>query len=276
MLNTIAALPIVLGLLSYASATPIHHQEGSCSEPLIRKEWRNLTSTQKKDYIGAIKCLQAKPKEVTPDWLAPAAVTRYDDFTTAHILQTNTSHKVGHLLPWHRYYLSVYERALREECNYAGAVPYWDWTLDVATDESFFNSPVFDPINGFGGNGVFIPTSKNKSSKESFEIPGRTGGGCIQNGPFKDDIITLGPTSSLSGNPRCLNRDLSPYWARRYIGLNRTKVTLEKSTFGDFTFDAELGPPQIHSGIHGGGHSGVGGIMRDPYIVFGGVGRNGI
>ena len=120
MLNTRVTLSIVLGLLSYTSATPIQSHQGLCSEPLIRKEWRDLTSVQKQNYIGAIKCLQGKPKEVTPDWLAPAAVTRYDDFTTAHILQTNTSHKVGHLLPWHRYYLSVYEKALREECNYAG------------------------------------------------------------------------------------------------------------------------------------------------------------
>ena len=30
----------------------------------------------------------------------------------------------GQFLPWHRHFLQLYERALREECGYKGRSPY--------------------------------------------------------------------------------------------------------------------------------------------------------
>ena len=54
----------------------------------------------------------------------------------------------GHFLPWHRYFGATYEKALREECGYKGAQPYWDWTIDVASGKNFSDWEVFDSEYG--------------------------------------------------------------------------------------------------------------------------------
>jgi hypothetical protein len=55
-------------------------------------------------------------------------------------------------LPWHRYFLNLFEDALRTDCGYQGTQPYWDWNLDTA---DWSKSPIFDPVRGFGGNGAY-------------------------------------------------------------------------------------------------------------------------
>lgn len=167
-----------------------------------------------------------------------------------HIQQTFSIHYTGHFLPWHRYFVAVYEKALRTECNYTGAQPYWDWTLDVGSTSAYYASPVFDPKYGFGGNGPYV--AGNDSNP--FAVPGRTGGGCVGDGPFQNMTVRLGPQSSLEASPRCLHRDFSPYFAGRYLGLNQTQLTLNQGDYGWFARFVEGGPSFEASGIHGGGH----------------------
>jgi tyrosinase len=159
----------------------------------------------------------------------------------------------------------LYENALRNECGYRGAHPYWDWTLDTPAYQ-WDNSPLFHPVFGFGGNGPYLrPDAENPNP---FEVPGRTGGGCVRTGPFKDMVVRLGPQGDVSGNPRCLRRDFSPYFAGRYLGTNQTMLTINQPTFGHFARVMEGGPSFEASGIHGGGHYGVGGThgqMGDLY-----------
>lgn len=154
---------------------------------------------------------------------------------------------------------------MREECGYKGAQPYWDWTLDVDPPSNFPKSPVFDPVYGFGGNGPWL---KGNHADPSLDVPGRTGGGCIEDGPFKDLEIRLGPLDDLSGNPRCLIRDFSPSFAGRYLSMNQTQHTLSQPDFGHFTRTDDGEPSFDASGTHGGGHYGVGGTygqMGDLY-----------
>jgi tyrosinase len=175
-----------------------------------------------------------------------------------HILQ-------GHFLPWHRWFTALYEKGLRDECGYSGAQPYWDWTLDVTSVCKFGKSPVFDPVFGFGGNGPWVPSD---GANPGMDVPGRTGGGCVKNGPFKDMVVNLGPQGDLSGNPRCLKRDFSPSFAHRYLGMNQTKLTLDQPDYGTFDRVVEGGPSFDASGVHGGGHYSVGGTfgqMGDLY-----------
>lgn len=170
----------------------------------------------------------------------------------------------GHFLPWHRWFTALYEKGLREECGYEGAQPYWDWTLDVNPAWKFPKSPVFHGVFGFGSNGPFIPANESDPG----EVPGRTGGGCVEDGPFEKMTVRLGPLDDLSGNPRCLSRDLSPYFANRYLGINQLELTLSQSDFGHFTRVDDGGPSFDNSGLHGGGHYGVGGTygqMGDLY-----------
>ncbi|TFY74831.1 hypothetical protein EWM64_g9182 [Hericium alpestre] len=50
-------------------------------------------------------------------------------------------HFTGLFLPWHRWFVQAYETALKDQCGYTGASPYWNWTQDP------------DPASGLGGWG---------------------------------------------------------------------------------------------------------------------------
>lgn len=129
---------------------------------------------------------------------------------------------------------------------------------------SFVNSPLWDADIGFGGNGPFIEVPADNP----FDVPGRTGGGCVTDGAFKDMVVRIGPMNNVTGNPRCLSRDFSPYFAGEYLGVNDTQLTLSQPDFGWFDRVVEGAPSFNASGIHGGGHYGVGGtlgVMGDLY-----------
>lgn len=136
---------------------------------------------------------------------------------------------------------------------------YWNWNLDVPPLGNFTESPVWDAEFGFGGNGPFVAVPDD----DPFAVPGRTGGGCVIDGPFKDMVVNMGPMNNITGNPRCLSRDFSPYFAGRYLGINITKVTLSQPDFGWFDRVVEGGPGFDASGLHGGGHYSVGGTLGE-------------
>jgi tyrosinase len=205
-----------------------------------------------------VKCILSKPS-LTPTFPNTDVLSRYDDLLYTHIQQTFSIHYVGHFLAWHRFFVAVYETMLRNECGYKGAQPYWDWTLDTPA-EKFTASPVFDPVTGFGGNGPWVESDPNNPFPP---VPGRTGGGCVMDRPLAGipDIVYLGPMDSVTYNPQCLKRDLSPYFAARYLAMNQTQVTLRQPDFGWFNSVVEGGPSFEASGVHGGGHYGVGGTF---------------
>lgn len=215
-------------------------------------------------YISAVKCILAKPA-LTPAFTNSGVISRYDDLVYTHIQQTFSIHYTGHFMAWHRYYTAVYETMLRTECGYKGAQPYWDWTLDTPADK-WAASPVFDAATGFGGNGPYVAGEPG----DPFEVPGRTGGGCLSSGPFAGvaDLVHLGPKDSVTYNPQCLKRDLSPYFAGRYLAMNQTQVTLNQPDFGWFARAVEGGPSFEMSGVHGGGHYAVGGTLGLFWFFF--------
>lgn len=125
----------------------------------------------------------------------------------------------------------VHEQVLRNECNYTGAQPYWEESLDSGNISA---SVVFDPDTGFGGEG----------------------GDCVTDGPFAN--LTLHLTSSYSEinvTDYCLARSFSD--------------TI--FDFGNTTYDAEclaeanytVALPCYSSFPHVAGHGGVGGTMLD-------------
>lgn len=63
-----------------------------------------------------------KPAIIPPE-VAPGAKSHYDDFVAVHIQQTLTIHVTANFLSWHRYYIHEYEKALRNDCGYNGALP---------------------------------------------------------------------------------------------------------------------------------------------------------
>ncbi|KAF4568167.1 hypothetical protein EYR40_010436 [Pleurotus pulmonarius] len=186
-----------------ALATPDVAKDSSnrCRKVLVRKEWRTLSAQDKARYIGAVKCLQALPARTN----FTGVRTRFDDFQALHVSLVLEIHLVGQFLPWHRRMLHVYEKALREECGYTGAQPYWDWTRDADNATSVADSPIFDPVFGFGGNGIDVPGYAGLFGNLS--IPGWTGGGCITDGPFASYNLSIGPGTLVTNH--CLTRAFS-------------------------------------------------------------------
>ncbi|KAG8732279.1 hypothetical protein FRC11_014696, partial [Ceratobasidium sp. 423] len=147
----------VAALISSAVASPVAR---SCSTPYVRKEWRELSSTEQTNFITALKCLGDKPHStLVPTGFTSGIVdvnpssSRYDDFVYAHMDTNIKDHFTGLFLPWHRWFLTAFEKELRTACGYTGYLPYWDWSLDTGNMTA---SPVFSPsaTNGFGSFGA--------------------------------------------------------------------------------------------------------------------------
>ncbi|CCT73062.1 related to monophenol monooxygenase [Fusarium fujikuroi IMI 58289] len=256
----VASLLATALLVAVPGSCALTHDCG-CKAPLVRKEWRTLSTKEKHDYIGAVKCLATKPSQTGN--IYAGAKSRYDDFQVSHIVNTDFIHYVGFFQAWHRMFIAQYEKDLRDLCCYSGGQPYWDWTLDSNSMEDFESSPIFDAETGFGGNGVFIDISG--WTNVTRQVSGRTGGGCVTDGPFAKGQFEVhaGPDNSTAYKPRCLARDISVEYG--ISKLNQTVVdgTLEAKDFFEFDQRVQGGVSSESQGYHGGGHLAIGGSLGE-------------
>ncbi|CAF9937036.1 MAG: hypothetical protein HETSPECPRED_010536 [Heterodermia speciosa] len=238
----------------------------------VRREWSTLPTKEKHSYINAVKCLRRLPPLNLPS-LVPGVRSRFDDYQAVHINSTFIIHFNGRFLPWHRYFVSVYEQALRSQCNYTGYQPYWEWS-------TFANDPVASPL--FDGSNTSISGNGAKVPHDDFSYtipysgglhntcPAQDGGGCLTTGPFANLTVNLGPVNSnaslpgwvgsgtgLDYNPRCLTRDMGSYWSN-YTGWDNVTTLLEADDFATF---ATL----LTQGVHRGGHFTIGGLNNDLF-----------
>ncbi|KAF8491892.1 Di-copper centre-containing protein [Russula emetica] len=136
---------------------------GPCTNPAVRKEWRTFSASQRADWIRAVNCLSHLPHDpsLTPSVdpsvsLIPpvnASGSYYDDIVYMHMDLNTRIHYTGQFLPWHRWYVYVFEQSLKNKCGYTGEFPYWDWTIDAPNfyESSFWKDS--DPNSGLGGWG---------------------------------------------------------------------------------------------------------------------------
>lgn len=172
----------------------------TCENPSIRKEWRELSTSEQAAYHEAVKCLMSSPSQRYPD--EPSVANRADDFTWTHMVVNEEAHLTATFLPFHRWFLHQYESSLRSECGYTGPLPYWDWTIDADT-LSVPSSPVFDASTGFGGNGRRVDSDANPSGYEY----------CVQDGPYANTTLTLGGTyPDFVDGEHCLSRTFNNGW----------------------------------------------------------------
>ncbi|KAM0327201.1 hypothetical protein ACHAQA_006334 [Verticillium albo-atrum] len=225
---------LVFALIGAAAAVPLQ-QNVTCKDPVLRQEWRQLSEATRQSYLAAVKCLKTKPSRLGLE------TSLYDDFPYVHARLDTQIHFVAAFLPWHRYFLHLYEEAL-QECGYDGVATYWDWTLDVA---SVPNSPIWDAKSGFGGNGQ--RAGPNETSVES----------CIQDGPFKDLRVEY---LQLETQEHCLKRNwnaggeeignmLAQHYTPEVVAAGQ-----EHTSYNSFHVTLEGGP-------HGALHSAIGGDM---------------
>ncbi|KAM7188567.1 hypothetical protein V8F33_010532 [Rhypophila sp. PSN 637] len=206
------------------------HQAPKCRPHQVRhrKSWHTLTNIEKKAYLDAEVCLMSKPSTL----YLRGARTIFDDFQSAHASLTEIVHYAGQFLPFHRLFVWEHEQALRRECGYTGAHPYWNETQDAG---AFTTSILLDPVYGFGGNGVGASR-------------------CIADGPFANYTNALGPGYAI--NDHCIDRTIQDFvsWAAHKQYMDRC---LAKSTWLDFWVCVEGAP-------HTAGHGGIGSQMSNP------------
>ncbi|KAK4208168.1 Grixazone synthase [Rhypophila decipiens] len=237
---------------------------------LRRKEWGSLKKPERQAYINAIKCINKLTPPLTPPSLIPGVRTRLDDFIGSHQLRTPFVHSNGVFLSYHRHLVHLFEKALRTECGYTGAQPYWDWTLSWQDLEA---SPVFDgSATSLSGDGVFIPNRTDTviplpDGNILILTPG-TGGGCVTTGPFQYNngagyVLNLGPQGSLDYNPRCLERDL--HTVEQGPNTKPSKVAVLYTCGGDMAcFYKKLDNPIW--GVHSVGHYQLGATAGDVFV----------
>ncbi|KAK4215184.1 hypothetical protein QBC37DRAFT_419802 [Rhypophila decipiens] len=254
----------------YIQDTIKTRKTGCTSKNIIkRQEWGSLSKPERKSYIDAVYCLQKKAPQGRNKGI-PGSQSRFDDFAGTHIQQAPFVHFSGLFFHFHRYFVWLYEKALREECGYKGAQPYWDWTLswkDPSKSTVFDGSPY-----SLGSNGKKVPHGPTtiRAYGIVMDIPPGTGGGCVEKGPFSQDKYTLslgpnvfepyGPDGGLGYNPRCLKRDLNPYWTNNTRPAKVLEALTACQDIGCFDTIVES-----LDGTHAGGHFGQGGMGLDTF-----------
>jgi len=135
----------------------------------IRKRWGTMTTTERDNYVGAMRCLQTKVK---PVGIWSGAKSIWDELVWVHNQLKPQIHEVDLFLPWHRYYMFILSELMRTKCGFTGPHAWWKETNNVG---NFGASDIFSD-RWFGA----LPT-----------ISSGSGGYCITRGvsdifPFDD------------------------------------------------------------------------------------------
>ena len=124
----------------------------------------------------------------------------------------NTAAERSQFLPWHRYYLQLYEDLLRA-VDPSITLPYWDWTTHPTYP---LGSSVFNRVFGFGD-------SIDSETK------------CVSSGPFREGEFSI----ASSGNKECIRRkyDSSFLYNRQFF--NQT-LEIPAERFDEFHSTLQL------------------------------------
>ncbi|KAK7949525.1 Tyrosinase-like protein orsC [Apiospora saccharicola] len=236
--------------------------DSTCTKPYVRKEWRRLTIDERKSYIAAVKCMMAKPG-VAP---LEAVTNRFEDFLATHIVQALESHFVGIFYPYHRFLLSRYEQELWE-CGWSRDLgqPFWDWTLDTEHDEDLINSPVFDVVTGFGGNGGWIGGNFTHPAP-GMTSPTAPAAAASRTAPSRTCPPFSAPKTTRPSPPTAPATACAATWPpvslRKMSGKQRVAEAMDLPDYGSWE--------RVTDGVslHPGGHWGPGGLYGTMTDLF--------
>ncbi|KAI4763195.1 hypothetical protein E4T52_04759 [Aureobasidium sp. EXF-3400] len=119
-------IPILVVILCLAAGWMAAYPR--CKNLHVCREWRSLSTPEKDHYIQAVRCLLSKSSITRPNGVL------YDDYPYTHARVGGYSpkdiagllvqaHNAAPFLPWHRYFLHIYETNLRTYCDYKGTLP---------------------------------------------------------------------------------------------------------------------------------------------------------
>ncbi|KAJ3257067.1 hypothetical protein HDU77_002866 [Chytriomyces hyalinus] len=119
-----------------------------CTSYSIRREWRDLSTTQKQTYLDALAVLRKKDSLYNQP-------SRYHDFGYIHARYVELAHGLPIFLPWHREFLRQFEEEM-QLINPSISVPYWDWGFNA--DKPLSNTDMFSSgPQSFGTRGYANP-----------------------------------------------------------------------------------------------------------------------
>lgn len=163
----------------------------------------------------------------------PGSRSLYEDLSSLHQQVAPQFHQSGKFLVFHRFYLSVFERLLRNQCAYNGPMIWWDETKDAG---NFAKAPMF---------------TKRWFGEMPAAINGR--GVCIESG-FGSYEPNIGPSSAIN-NPHCLSRALDDKVTTN-CGKRAVDSCRNAKNYDTFRQCAEMT-------YHAYGHNGVGSVMAN-------------
>lgn len=269
-------------LAQHATAAPALSRrsddcQGQCSSDQVstRVSFSSMPPEERKAYTDAINCIHSQPSNLD-NAQYPAAVNKYQDYAVVHTEKTGQVHLSGFFLTWHRYFLSLFEKDLRDTCGYQGRFPYWDFaaTVDDLETSVEFNGDEYSMSSNGAPNGT-DPIILGPA----LTIPHGSGGGCIESGPFKDWTATLGfidplflvsgqplPNTTYNYNASCLIRDLNSYVAQTYTNYDLVETTAHSANASDLEFNLNgvIGGSSL--GVHSAAHFTVGGFMSSIHV----------
>jgi tyrosinase len=282
------AVAVVAGLAegedaSIASLNPdFFSADASRRKSRVRKNIRNLTSTERKDYVNAV--LKLKKTRSPYD----NSLSYYDQFVAWHVtlnlcefgqpLPMQMGHGSPIFLPWHRVFTLLFETALQQVSGKPITVPYWDWATTPDHDQSVVFADDFmggagDPMDNYA-----VKTGPFRKGKWTLNVepPG------TRWAPFVTSYLTrfLGMTpfplptqADVDLMMSTTVYDIPPYDHTSTFGAS-FRNTLEGNR-GDgpplmmeCTEDGTMPIPINGSGLHNGIHAWVGGPFTNGTMVL--------
>lgn len=108
-------------------------EKPGCANRVIRKEWRELSAGEKDRFFAGVNALKKTP--------GAGSLSKYEEFTKAHLDAANYAHNQPLFLVWHRKFLRDFEIAMQQVLkDNTFALPYWQWSLDSQAPGNFFKA----------------------------------------------------------------------------------------------------------------------------------------
>ncbi|KAJ3048146.1 hypothetical protein HK097_010845 [Rhizophlyctis rosea] len=230
-LTTLLPLLLLATTPNLTSAQSYSFNPKCTSAQRTRYEWRELSAAKQKAFIDAVVCLKKRPSKLKN----VGSPNLYDDFVYVHWKAQNEAHGNAAFPPWHRVFLTAFEDALRSECKYTEALPYWDWSVDSQAPE---RSPVW---KSFGGDGK---------------------GGKLADGPFAGWVGTFPTKHNVNRNFKTaakVGKSSSGSMMAAHYSPAEIQFILNRGTYNDFRRTLETHP---HNQVH----NSVGGDMGNPMM----------
>lgn len=109
--STTTIAPAPNAPLVFSSGSAHSAPASSCTTICIRREWRELSQSQKVQYANGINIMKSMPSA------GGGGKNFYEDFTIIHYINADYAHGTSLFFPWHRRYLVDFENAMRSVLN---------------------------------------------------------------------------------------------------------------------------------------------------------------